>query len=561
MASGGTPSGSTSVAFFERPDQIDAMIKKYRHDTIDSDDEDDVVYDDDESKQHFVDAGWFNMIVAALISANALTIGLEADQSRHGGSQGWWYIIEVCFVIVFAFELILRLRAHGWAYFSNSNDRIWNIVDFVIVLMSVIDSMLLMPLGLGTSLRFVSMLRFVRLLRLVRLVRLLRFFRELWLVASGLLQAVKTLLWVVMVLFVLCYISSIISTLMIGKNHKNYNDYFKESKVWDHETYFRNMPIALLTFLQIVTFDNWSEVIMRHAGKEQPLMYVFFILFVCLASFLVLNLMIGVVVERAVRSTAMDAREQKRKRDKDRNLVFNQLKDIFESADVDHSGTLSLQEVEDAINKPEIYNKLRMIDFPVENPQEVFVLLDYDNTGELTIEEFIKGCLRMKGPAMSKDLLVAQVALDGMAKQYKLFESELKEFKAKLQKLDGSARALANLGEKVFLDPTEYRARHPDLGIRSRPTKMRDIGMNGESPFDRSSLMRRRQQPQSMRQAAQAEGHAQLEGPSAPPALPDGYVKQKDRPMPMLDGPPGPPGHVPIQDGAQLAIPGSLAFT
>jgi hypothetical protein len=74
-----------------------------------------------------------------------------------------------------------------------------------------------------------------------------------------------------------------------------------------------------------------------------------------------------------------------------------------------------------------------MIDFPVDNPKEVFVLLDYDNTGELTIEEFIKGCLRMKGPAMSKDLLVAQVAIDGMAKQYQLFENELASFKKKTQ--------------------------------------------------------------------------------------------------------------------------------
>ena len=93
-------------------------------------------------------------------------------------------------------------------------------------------------------------------------------------------------------------------------------------------------------------------------------------------------------------------------------------------ADVDGSGTLKLEEVESAIQKPEIYNKLKMIDFPVDDPGQIFALLDYDESGELTTEEFITGCIRMKGPAKSKDLLVAQVGVDSMRKQYALFEQD-----------------------------------------------------------------------------------------------------------------------------------------
>lgn len=70
--------------------------------------------------------------------------------------------------------------------------------------------------------------------------------------------------------------------------------------------------------------------------------------------------------------------------------------------------------MESAIQKPEIYNKLKMIDFPVDDPGQIFALLDYDESGELTTEEFITGCIRMKGPAKSKDLLVAQVGVDSM---------------------------------------------------------------------------------------------------------------------------------------------------
>jgi hypothetical protein len=70
---------------------------------------------------------------------------------------------------------------------------------------------------------------------------------------------------------------------------------------------------------------------------------------------------------------------------------------------------------------------------------------------------------------------VAQVAIDGMAKQYQLFEAELVEFKRKLKKLDATARAIATQGEKVFLDPTQYRARHPNSGPTAVSFKNMDV--------------------------------------------------------------------------------------
>jgi voltage-gated sodium channel len=561
------------MGFFERPDQIDIMIKKYRAEAIESDEEE---FDPELAKLKWVDSWWFNLIVGGLICLNALTIGLETDANRSQNTSGWWYVIEVLFSLAFLVELVCRVQAHGPNYFTDPNERGWNLLDASIVTVSLVDTLILMPLGMSKSLRFVSMLRFVRLMRLARLIRLLRFFRELWLVASGLIQALKTLAWIILVLFIICYIGSIFTTIMVGRNDRDFNVYYKESGKWDHEYYFKTIGRSLISFLQIVTLDNWAELIVRDVVQVQPGMYVFFIAFICLGTFGVLNLMIGVVVERAIRTAATDSREQKRKKDRDRQLVFGQLREIFEAADVDNSGTLSLQEVEEAINKPEIYNKLRMIDFPVDNPKEVFVLLDYDNTGELTIEEFIKGCLRMKGPAMSKDLLVAQVAIDGMAKQYQLFENELASFKKKLKKLDATARAIATQGERVFLDPAQYRARHPSACDESGNS------WRSDSPKPWDSSRPHSKDTNGVRAAAASQAALRhlgttdspllgsiLEqidsGPAGlhnPPALPEGYHRQQDnRPFPALEqqggyAPPAlrdrsaPPG--------QLALPGQI---
>jgi len=153
----------------------------------------------------------------------------------------------------------------------------------------------------------------------------------------------------------------------------------------------------------------------------------------------------------------------KRAQERDRQRVFDHLREIFEVADEDGSGTLSLQEVQKAIDKPEICTKLRMIEFPVEDPKSIFMLLDFNNTGELSIDDFIAGCIRMKGVAKSKDLLAAQVAVDTMKRHYTFFEGEMRLLQKKIALLDDTSRALVYQGEHVFLNLREYRMRHPEL--------------------------------------------------------------------------------------------------
>merc|ERR1712072_1567601 len=123
---------------------------------------------------------------------------------------------------------------------------------------------------------------------------------------------------------------------------------------------------------------------------------------------------------------------------------------------------LDLDEVKEAVRIPEVYHKLKKIDFPVEDPETLFVLLDYDESGELAIDEFITGCTRMRGDANSKDLLVAQVITDNMARHLELFAKGLLKCKQRLDNLALCAKSFSAHGEHVFLDARTYRMRHPD---------------------------------------------------------------------------------------------------
>jgi len=450
-------------------DPTDPLVAKYNQGQDSDEEENDDYGAEVRPPKPFVDTPLFNMCLGVVIALNSVTIGLETDSVAHAVAtqeehdDRLWYIVELIFCIIFLFELLLRLYFHRLRYFTNPVTRAWNVADFIIVSVSVVDTMILIPFGVGGTARVVAMLRFVRMMRLARLLRLLKLFKELWLMVSGLLQSLKTLGWICLVALLFCYACAIICTTVIGHNDELYDPYFAKSGGWDHEVYFATVWRSTFTLFQIMTLDQWNESVVRHVVANQPAMLIFFLIFVCISSLGLMSIMIGVVVENTLATANKDQNKLKARRERDRKQVFGQLQEIFEMADVDGSGTLKLEEVESAIQKPEIYNKLKMIDFPVDDPGQIFALLDYDESGELTTEEFITGCIRMKGPAKSKDLLVAQVGVDSMRKQYALFEQEMEKFHAKVAMLDATIRAVMSHGEHVFLDTRQYRMRHPDF--------------------------------------------------------------------------------------------------
>lgn len=468
----------------KKRDDIDVLVAKHKASRDEDSDSDPEIV---RPAKPIVDNFSFNLAVGGLITLNAVTMGLEADSiGEHGeNAPGYWYFVELGFCVIFAAEVGARLYYHRIAFFTNIHNRMWNIGDLTIVILSLLDTFLLTPIGMGGGGRLISMLRFVRLMRLIRLIRLMRLFKELWLVASGLFQSAKTLCWVALMIMAFIYICAIFTTLMIGKNDKLYDQYYLDSGGWDHEVYFRTVPRSMFTLFQIVTFESWSERIVRHVMQKQPAMVVFFVIFMAISSFGLLNVVVGVVVESTLSTSEKDDNKIKRAQERDRQRVFDHLREIFEGADEDGSGTLTLGEVQKAISKPEIYNKLKMIEFPVEDPKQIFMLLDYDNTCELSIDEFISGCIRMKGTAKSKDLLAAQVAVDTMKRHYKFFEKEMKELTAKIALLDDTARALVYQGEHVFLNLREYRMRHPELeGGSASPPKL-DTNKIEDAPWVR----------------------------------------------------------------------------
>merc|ERR1719387_2191015 len=93
----------------------------------------------------------------------------------------------------------------------------WNIFDFLLTWISIVDMWILAALGANSGMKTLAVLRIFRIFRAVRLLRMLNTFRELTLIAEGLFKALGTTSWVSLLLILLLYIFSIFCVRLIGR--------------------------------------------------------------------------------------------------------------------------------------------------------------------------------------------------------------------------------------------------------------------------------------------------------------------------------------------------------
>lgn len=210
----------------------------------------------------FVDSQWFQNLVVAVILANGVVLGLETYEDRFVWLDRNWMLIEGCFLTFFVLELTLRILARGVVFFRD----VWNWFDLVVVGISLI------PLAGGFA-----VLRLVRVLRLLRLVSVLPSLRY---IVDALFRSVPGLGTVIALLFVVMYTAAIMGEQLFGEISPQY---------------FGNLGTTLYTLFMLLTMENWPDI-SDSVIEDAPYAWIFFVSYIVVSAFIVLNLIIGVIV-------------------------------------------------------------------------------------------------------------------------------------------------------------------------------------------------------------------------------------------------------------------------
>jgi voltage-gated sodium channel len=204
----------------------------------------------------------FQRFVIAVIVLNAVTLGLETSAHMSAGLGGFLHVADRTALVIFVAELTLRCYATGWRFVRDA----WNVFDFVVVGISLIPAA--GPL---------SVLRTLRVLRVLRLVSAVPAMRR---VVTGLLAAVPGMASVASLLALVIFVAAVMATKLFGAIAPDF---------------FGDLGTTLFTLFQVMTGEAWPDIA-RQVMAQAPLAWIFFVVYILVSSFAVLNLFIAVVV-------------------------------------------------------------------------------------------------------------------------------------------------------------------------------------------------------------------------------------------------------------------------
>lgn len=211
----------------------------------------------------FTDTAKFQNAILAVIVFNALLLGLETSAPIMATAGTLIHALDNICLTIFVIEILLKLYARGLRFFTNG----WAIFDLAVILIALTP---------GTSGFAV-----LRALRILRVLRLLSAAPRLRRVVEGFITALPGMGSVFLLMTIIFYIGAVMATKLFGPT-------FPE--------WFGSLGRSAYSLFQIMTLESWSMGMVRPIMDQHPYAWAFFVPFIMVTTFAVVNLLVGLIV-------------------------------------------------------------------------------------------------------------------------------------------------------------------------------------------------------------------------------------------------------------------------
>ena len=212
---------------------------------------------------HLIEHRRFRNVILGVILFNAAVLGVETSPVAMARFGAVIVALDAICLAIFVLELAAKIYVQRGQFFRDG----WNLFDFTIV------GLALMPAAQG-----LSVLRALRVLRLFRVVSVAPALRR---VVQGLINALPGMASVFLLMGIVFYIGSVIATKLFGAAYPDW---------------FGTLGASAYSLFQIMTLESWSMGIVRPVMETHPFAWVFFVPFILVTTFVVVNLVVGLVV-------------------------------------------------------------------------------------------------------------------------------------------------------------------------------------------------------------------------------------------------------------------------
>lgn len=224
----------------------------------------------------FIEGTRAQTLVTALIVLNAITLGLETSPKVMGSVGGFLSAFDTFVLSVFVVEIAAKLFGRGPGFFRD----VWNVFDIVIVGVALLPA--------------TGPFAVLRALRILRVLRLMSVVPQMRTVIQALITAIPGMVSIVGLISLIFYVSAVLATNFFGGSF---------------DEWFGSVGASMYSLFQIMTLESWSMGIVRPVMVDFPYAWVFFVPFILVTSFAVINLFIGVIVDAMQTQHAEEARD------------------------------------------------------------------------------------------------------------------------------------------------------------------------------------------------------------------------------------------------------------
>jgi len=242
----------------------------------------------------FLDTALVRNGIIAVILFNAVLLGLETSTTAMDAAGPLILTLDKICLGIFVIEIALKFVAFRLSFFRSG----WNVFDFLIV-----------GVALVPGAQSFSVLRALRILRLLRVISVSPNLRR---VVEGFIKALPGMGSVFLLMGMLFYIGAVMATKLFSNSFPDW---------------FGDLGNSAYTLFQIMTLESWSMGIVRPVMEQYPYAWAFFVPFIMVTTFAVVNLLVGLIV-----NSMQDAHNQEAdaRTDEYRDEVLSRLRAIEE---------------------------------------------------------------------------------------------------------------------------------------------------------------------------------------------------------------------------------------
>mmetsp|Transcript_59058 Transcript_59058/g.127769 ORF Transcript_59058/g.127769 Transcript_59058/m.127769 type:complete len:649 (-) Transcript_59058:109-2055(-) len=331
----------------------------------------------------------------------AVDLGFKRNTVDAAKRELFYLVGEHIFNAIFIVELSVRICLQRSRYVRDCS----NWFDVFLVIGS--SFALYMPstseyAGNLAVLRTFRLFKTVRAFRTARLLRFIRGFRSL---VKTVLSGLQTLGWSLLLLFLVILVCGLamceLVQMEIGDRN---NDVDTREWMWN---YYGSAMRATYTMFEILNAGSWPAVVRPLFDKVSWWYVIFILLYVTFVVFAMKTIISALFLKDTLSAASQDLEEVIAETMKKKEAYMNKLRAFFETADTSGDGALSREEFETILANPKVTSWLQILDLEVAESGTLFDLLAQD-TGQVTIDQFMQGIARLKGMSRSIDTITIQ---------------------------------------------------------------------------------------------------------------------------------------------------------